>query len=185
MMGGQIGLEHREGGGSTFWFTAVFTTQSTVTAAAEPGSRPRIPAQARIEGVLDPPDAAKEPNRELRLLLAEDNPVNRMVALAQLKKLGYAVDAVDDGVQVVAALERRPYDLVLMDCEMPNMDGYEATQRIRGSTSRHIPIVALTANAMSGDRERCLSEGMDDFLSKPLDLRLLRETLAKWLATTR
>jgi CheY-like chemotaxis protein/HPt (histidine-containing phosphotransfer) domain-containing protein len=113
--------------------------------------------------------------------LAEDNPVNRLVMLAQLEKLGFSAHAVANGVQALEALRQEKYDLVLMDCQMPEMDGFEATRCIRRSDGPRIPIVAVTADAMSGDRERCIREGMDDYISKPIALRPLAAVLARWL----
>jgi CheY-like chemotaxis protein/HPt (histidine-containing phosphotransfer) domain-containing protein len=117
----------------------------------------------------------------IRILVAEDNATNRIVALAQLKKLGLDADAVTDGDQAVKSVLRGAYDLVLMDCQMPVMDGFEATRRIRQSGRADIPIIALTASAMWGDREPCLEAGMNDYLAKPVDLNNLGQMLAKWL----
>ncbi len=119
-----------------------------------------------------------------RLLLAEDNPVNQRVAVHMLNKLGYSVDVVDNGALAVAAVAEGNYALVLMDCQMPEMDGFAATVAIRrAETTHHLPIVAMTANAMQGDREQCLAAGMDDYVAKPIDVARLSVLLAEWLPT--
>jgi two-component system sensor histidine kinase/response regulator len=115
--------------------------------------------------------------------VAEDNPVNSRVALLLLERLGYAADLAANGREVLELLQRGSYGLILMDCQMPAMDGYEATAAIRRQEGglRRIPIVAMTANAMAGDRERCIAAGMDDYLSKPIERAKLAEILAKWV----
>jgi signal transduction histidine kinase/CheY-like chemotaxis protein len=117
-----------------------------------------------------------------KILLAEDNAVNLKVALKQLQKLGYEADPVGNGLEVLEALSRINYDLILMDCHMPEMDGYEATRRIRnsGAAFSAIPIIAMTANAMQGDRETCLQAGMNDYISKPVKLSELQDALEKY-----
>ena len=118
----------------------------------------------------------------LRLLLAEDNPINQRLAVILLQKAGFSVDTVENGVQVVEQVRKKHYNAVLMDVQMPEMDGFEATRRIRqlaGSVG-HVPIIAMTADALKGDRERCLDAGMDDYVSKPLDPAALLKIIDQW-----
>jgi CheY-like chemotaxis protein/HPt (histidine-containing phosphotransfer) domain-containing protein len=130
-------------------------------------------------------DLASDPSvQSLMILLADDNVVNQKVALAQLKKLGLKAVVVPNGRAAVEEVIRRNYALVLMDCQMPELDGFEATAAIRRaelSTGRHIPIIGLTAHAMEGDREKCIESGMDDYLSKPTSLQKLSKALRKWI----
>ena len=121
----------------------------------------------------------------VQILLVEDNLTNQKVALGILRKLGLGADAVAHGEEAIKALESIPYDLVLMDIQMPVMDGYEATAQIRNPQSKvldhNVPVIAMTANAMTGDREKCLEAGMNDYVSKPVNSRALAEALDKWL----
>ncbi len=120
-----------------------------------------------------------------RVLVVEDNAVNQMVAVRMLERLGHRADAVANGIEAIESLSAAPYDLVLMDCQMPEMDGFEATRRIRSSESGvrdpDVPVVAMTANALVGDRERCLEVGMNDYLAKPVSADMLEATLRRWL----
>jgi PAS domain S-box-containing protein len=167
MMGGTIGVLSLPGLGSTFRFTAVFEL------AEQPAPQP---------AAVRPVDRRSADSAGgMRILVAEDNPVNREVLLAQLHMLGYRAAAVENGAEAVEAVAVGGYDLVLMDCQMPEMDGFEATLHIRELSLSDIPIVAVTADAMPEDRERCLLMGMNDYLAKPVELRRLADTLAKWL----
>ena len=173
LMGGDLTVESELGRGS------VFRLRVPLEAAQAPGASP--PAAA-------PADAASPVRyRGRRILLAEDNPVNQRVASRMLEKLGAAVDIAGNGRQAVAMALAADYDLVLMDCQMPEMDGFEATRELRASLGprARVPIAAVTANAMAGDREKCLEAGMDDFLAKPIDSRQLAELLDRSLAVVR
>ena len=174
LMEGNIRVESSIGTGSTFWFTAVLGSPAA-RSDGQPSSSSKRPVRllAAQEGSGAP--------RQSRILIAEDNATNQTVILAQLEKLGFTADSVATGMEVIEALEAKEYDLVLMDCNMPEMDGYEVTQYIRESGRVNIPIVALTAGAMLGDRERCLRVGMNDYLSKPAELQQLSEVLLRWL----
>jgi CheY-like chemotaxis protein len=131
------------------------------------------------------PEHAREPARQARLLLVEDNPVNQRLAVILLEKLGHHVDTAVNGNEALKALAQSRYDVVLMDCRMPMMDGYETTRIIRrggaGVLDPRVPIIAMTANAMIGDRELVLEAGMDDYLAKPVNPKTLEETLQRWL----
>jgi PAS domain S-box-containing protein len=175
IMGGTMGVTSRPGEGSTFWFTLDMplseeTSRVRQTATRAPGTeRPT------------PPRTTQEPNAT-RVLLAEDNIVNREVAALMLERLGCRVDVATTGKDAVEMITRFPYDLVFMDCLMPEMDGFEATDEIREleSGTRHVPIIAMTGLAMEGDRERCFEAGMDDYLCKPVTLKALQTKLELW-----
>jgi len=172
LMGGRVGVSSAPGCGSSFWFELPCIS----VAAVEPA--PAQPAAATT--------AAAQTLRG-RILLAEDNLVNREVCAAMLENLGFQPVIAGDGAEALELHRAEPFDLILMDCQMPEMDGFEATAQIRSDEAAHgrgrpaVPIVALTANAMEGDRERCLAAGMSDYLSKPFKLEQLRAALEHWM----
>lgn len=177
-MHGQIGVTSAPNEGSTFWFTIELPT------VVDPTTTP--------SAASDTPPAATVDLSGLRILVAEDNAVNRNVVAMQLKRLGGQPVLVENGLAAIAAVQQRAYDIVLMDCEMPEMDGFEATKKIRaweaarreqGETVIPLIIIALTAKAMSGDREACLAAGMNDYLSKPLRAPELNAALNRARAT--
>lgn len=134
--------------------------------------------------IFESAEKLNELKSKFRILLAEDNAINQQVSLRILKKLGYHADAVGNGLEVLESINKVPYDLILMDCQMPDMDGYTATEEIRKierSKGKHIPIIAVTAHALKGDRERCIVAGMDDYISKPIDVKVLERVLERWL----
>ena len=170
MMGGDIGLHSEVGIGSTFWCTLQLArAQATVVPRAGDEAVPAI--------------------RPGRVLVAEDNLVNQRVASAMLAKLGQQVDVASNGREAVEKVRQGRYDLVFMDCQMPELDGFAATREIREHEARaqqvprapHVPIVAMTAYAMSGDRDRCIAAGMDDYVAKPMTFAQLAEALGRWL----
>lgn len=170
-MGGSIHAESQLGKGSRFYFALPLKISSGLT-----------PEQVKSKTVVLP--LVPESKKILPILIAEDNSVNREVAQRLLKKLGFKCRTVANGQEAVDAVSTRSYSLILMDCQMPEMDGYTATQRIRELSSqkgKHIPIVAMTANASTEDREKCLKAGMDDYISKPVDLHTLAMRLSHWM----
>ncbi|MBF0587778.1 MAG: response regulator [Magnetococcales bacterium] len=187
LMGGKMGLSSKKRRGSTFWFQL---------------SLKRVPGKSLIEKPLPPPAPGSTPGPRLlvippeaaqrdedhpvsMVLLAEDNAVNQKVAQLQLKRMGHTVHMVSNGLAALEAVQNRRYAMVLMDCQMPIMDGFQATQAIRRMEQEmkrpHMPIIALTANASKEDRQRCEACGMDDFLAKPVVWDLLRQKLTQWM----
>jgi len=161
------------------------------TCLLEAISKGTVPASAASEDAPDKTATHPEPHcfSHLRVLVAEDNKINQQVALGMLEQWGCSIEVVENGQEALAALSQSTFDLVLMDCQMPVLDGYDTTRELRrremaGDVGQHLPVIALTANAMSGDRARCLDAGMDDFLSKPFEQALLHELVARWTAAT-
>ncbi|MGB5098970.1 MAG: PAS domain S-box protein [Methanothrix sp.] len=165
LMGGEIWVVSQQGLGSTFHFTIL----------AEEAEKIAIPSDSCA--VRAKTAARRDTAKPLRILLAEDNAINQMVAIQMLKKLGYSADVAGNGLEVLQAIERQPYDVVLMDVQMPEMDGLVAAQEIRKLWPKGPRIIAITAYALKGDRERCLAAGMDDYISKPIVIEELRKVL--------
>jgi PAS domain S-box-containing protein len=180
-MHGEIGAEPREGGGSLFWFTAELPE---VESAAEPARiRAVVDAVAERSPSLDSgPRARSSGPTGPVILIAEDNEINRAVAKALLAKRGLRTAIACNGLEAVWMSGAYDYAAILMDCQMPELDGYEATSRIRAAASgRELPIIAMTAHSMRGDRERCLAAGMDDYLAKPVRSEELDAVILRWL----
>jgi len=174
LLGGNIGVQSRPAGGSTFWFTARFAG----AAASVETPAPRPIADEPTRSIL-PQQGRRHP--AARILVVEDNPINKNVAVRLLAKLGYRSEAVDSGAEAIERVANERFDAILMDCQMPSMDGFEATRRIRALANGTVPIIAVTAYAIRGDRERCLAAGMDDYLAKPVSSESLSQVLQRWL----
>jgi CheY-like chemotaxis protein len=168
-LGGELGIHSQRGATPVFWL------RLPVQQVAH-----RRPAedQYHSSGAVSGQDGASS----VRILMAEDNSINQRVGKLILQRAGYRIDLVSDGNEAVEAHRGEPYDMILMDCQMPTMDGFEATRRIRAGSQRQPVIIAVTANALVGERERCLAAGMDDYLSKPFQAEQLIGIVEKWSA---
>lgn len=200
LMGGSIGCESQEEIGSSFWVTAVFEKQIAdgVTATdrladirgekVPAGDKEKDGNSASPEGIMIRDTIAESCKTGRKILVAEDNSISQTVILALLEKLGYRADMVENGRKVIEALKHIPYDLVLMDCQMPEMGGYEAARLIRvketGVLNPAVPIIAVTAHALTDDRSKYQDAGMNDYLAKPLRLNALSEMLNRWLTNS-
>lgn len=162
LLGGELGAHRQAAAAPVFWC--------------------RVPVQQAVKraAVASAELSSSHAKSVVRILMAEDNSINQRVGKLILQKAGYVIDLVGDGSEAVEAHRSDPYDMILMDCQMPTMDGFEATRRIRANSNRQPVIIAVTANALVGERERCLAAGMDDYLSKPFQAEQLIAIVKKW-----
>ena len=187
-MGGSLQVESAPGRGSRFWFSLPLERAGRVPESVAAAGMAWVESAERLgDGVVDD-QPSPTPGLQGHVLLVEDNPVNQLVASSMLTALGTSCEIASNGVEALEKLERENYDIVFMDVEMPLMDGHAATREIRlregQRGSRHIPVIAMTANAMAEDRNRCIVSGMDDYLAKPYEMAALNAILRRWLPET-
>jgi signal transduction histidine kinase/CheY-like chemotaxis protein len=187
LMGGEVGVKSVPGSGSEFWFTVRFATCCGVEQPVDTLISRTLPLSTPAGKTTNAPSRVsmtENPARPEIILVVDDNRVNRLLATAMLRRLGYCSDEAADGQQAVERHLARPYDLILMDCMMPVMDGFSATRAIRAAeaaTGQHVPIIALTASVIDADRDKCSLAGMDDFVAKPFRQEELEKALERWL----
>lgn len=180
LMGGILGVDSQVGVGSTFWFELELDILAESTKSSVSDTTP----ESQVKG--SDSSCTEVQQFSGHVLVAEDNSINQLYIGELLRLFGCTFDIVENGERAIAAVEKHHYQLVLMDCQMPDMDGFAATKVIRdrestGQFPGHLPIVALTANALKGDREKCLEAGMDDYASKPLEAEQMRQVLNRFL----
>jgi len=182
LMGGEIGLKSIPGAGSMFWFTAWLSKECDTEKAEDTPLNPSTSQNSSSDTAID---IRMRPAQDTHILVVDDNKINQMVAEGILSKLGFQTHTAENGRTAIEKLAENRYSMVLMDCQMPVMDGFEATKAIQemASTNKNynLPIIAMTANAIQGDREKCLAAGMDDYISKPLTPQDLVDIVYKWL----
>ena len=169
-MGGELGVFSIVGEGSSFWFTLPLRVAESVR-------------NSQSEQTAPPSESSNDTSQAKRLLIVDDNLDNRDLLFMMLKPLGHRIDCVNNGQEALERLENQEYDLILMDCQMPIKDGYQTTQIIRQQEGqqKHTVIIGVTGNAMTADRQRCLAVGMDDYITKPVDLNSLVSMIEQWL----